>query len=306
MKVAEMFTTNTNQSQRLRNDEIDLFGLTHPGKKRTENEDHFLACTVHPQVIVHGTSLPRVNELPLRGEWRATIILVADGVGGNAEGGEASRITTETIMQYVSSSLQSYHEAGSQEEDVFLDSLRRAVMDAHQAVRAEAKRRQDKKPMATTLTLGIVVWPWLYVVQLGDSRAYYWWNGNITQVTRDQTVAQELVDQGVMPRERLASSPYRHVLSRAVGGDAEEATPEVTRLRIDRFGSVLLLCSDGLTKHVSDEEIAKAIAEHATSEDVCTSLLDLTLERGGSDNITIVVARRRIMTPAAGTAAASR
>jgi serine/threonine protein phosphatase PrpC len=304
MKVAEMFTTNTHQSQRLRNDEIDLFGLTHPGKKRTENQDHFLACTVHPQVIVHATSLPQVDQLPLRGEWRATIILVADGVGGNADGGDASRIATETIMQYVSSTLESYHDAGSKEEDVFLESLRRAVLEAHHAVRSEARNRQDKKPMATTLTLGIGVWPWLYVVQLGDSRAYYWWNGTLTQVTRDQTVAQELVDQGVMPRERLESSPYRHVLSRAVGGDAEEAVPEVTRVRVDRFGSVILFCSDGLTKHVADDEIAKAIAEHARSEEVCTSLLDLALERGGSDNITIVVARRRIMTPAAGTAPA--
>jgi serine/threonine protein phosphatase PrpC len=303
MKVAELFTTNTHQSQRLRNDEIDLFGLTHPGKKRAENEDHFLACTVHPEVIVHATSLPNVDRLPLRGEWRATIVLVADGVGGNADGGEASRITTETIMRYVSSTLQSYHDAGSQEEDVFLESLREAVLEAHRAVRAEAKTREDKKPMATTLTLGIVVWPWLYAVQLGDSRAYYWWNNTLTQVTRDQTVAQELVDQGVMPRERLASSPYRHVLSRAVGGDTEDATPDVTRVRIDRFGSVLLVCSDGLTKHVSDDEISKAIASNLRSEEICQSLLDLALERGGSDNITIVVVRRRVATPAAGTAA---
>ncbi len=302
MKVAEMFTTNAHQSQRVRNEEIDLFGLTHPGKKRTENEDHFLACTVHPEVIVHATSLPNVDRLPLRGEWRATIALVADGVGGNADGGQASRITTETIMRYVSSSLQSYHDAGSMEEDVFLESLRGAVMEAHHAVRTEAKQRGGPKPMATTLTLGIVVWPWLYVVQLGDSRAYYYWDGKLTQVTRDQTVAQELVDQGVLPQERLASSPYRHVLSRAVGGEAEEAIPEVTRVRIDRFGSVLLFCSDGLTKHVSDEEIARKIADNPASEDVCKSLLDLALERGGSDNITIVVVRRRIATPAAGTA----
>ncbi len=297
MKVAEMFTTNTNQSQRVRDDEIDLFGLTHPGKKRVENEDHFLACTVHPEVIVHATSLPDVQQLPLRGEWRATIVLVADGVGGNADGGQASRITTETIMHYVSSTLESYHDAGSKEEDVFLESLRSAVLDAHHAVRAAAKLRSDPKPMATTLTLGIVVWPWLYVVQLGDSRAYYWWNGTLTQVTRDQTVAQELVDQGVMPRERLASSPYRHVLSRAVGGEAEEAVPDVTRVRIDRFGSVLLFCSDGLTKHVSDDEIGAAIAANPASEDVCKSLLEMALDRGGSDNITIVVCRRRIATP---------
>jgi protein phosphatase len=207
-------------------------------------------------------------------------------------------------MRYVSSSLQSYHDAGSMEEDVFLESLRGAVMEAHQAVRAEAKQRGGPRPMATTLTLGIVVWPWLYVVQLGDSRAYYYWDGKLTQVTRDQTVAQELVDQGVLPRERLASSPYRHVLSRAVGGEAEEAIPEVTRVRIDRFGSVLLFCSDGLTKHVSDEEIARKIADNPRSEDVCKSLLDLALDRGGSDNITIVVVRRRIVTPPTGTAAA--
>lgn len=292
MKVAEMFTTNAHQSQRVRNDEIDLFGLTHPGKQRTENEDHFLACTVHPEVIVHATSLPNVDRLPLRGEWRATIALVADGVGGNADGGQASRIATETIMRYVSSSLQSYHDAGSMEEDVFLESLRGAVMEAHQAVRAEAKQRGGPKPMATTLTLGIVVWPWLYVVQLGDSRCYYYWNGQIHQVTRDQTVAQELVDQGIMPRERLSESPYRHVLSSAVGG--QEAVPEVSRVRIDRLGSVLLFCSDGLTKHVSDAEICQHIATHAKAEDVCHSLLDLALERGGTDNITIVVARRRV------------
>jgi protein phosphatase len=303
MKVAEMFTTNANPSQLLRNDELDFFGLTHPGKKRTENEDHFLACTVHPQVIVHATSLPNVDQLPLRGAVLASIVLVADGVGGNAEGGKASRIASETIMRYVDSSLRSYHESGKN-EDVFLESLRSAVSEAHHAVRAEAKQRGDKRPMATTLTLGIVVWPWLYVVQLGDSRAYYYWEGTLTQVTRDQTVAQELVDQGVMPRERLVSSPYRHVLSRAVGGDAEEAVPEVTRMRIDRFGSVLLLCSDGLTKHVTDDEIGKTIAATARSEDICKTLLDTALDRGGLDNITVVVARRRVVTPVAGTASA--
>jgi protein phosphatase len=292
MRVAELFTTNTHQSPRVRDDEIDLFGLTHQGRVRTENEDHFLACTVHPEVIVHGTSLPNLDDLPLRGERLATIILVADGVGGHAGGSDASRITTESITRYVASTLRSYHAAGSANEEIFLDALRAAALEAHEAVRAEAQRRNDEKSMATTLTLGIVVWPWLYVVQLGDSRCYYYWNGQIHQVTRDQTVAQELVDQGIMPRERLSESPYRHVLSSAVGG--QEAVPEVSRVRIDRLGSVLLFCSDGLTKHVSDAEICQHIATHAKAEDVCHSLLDLALERGGTDNITIVVARRRV------------
>jgi serine/threonine protein phosphatase PrpC len=158
-------------------------------------------------------------------------------------------------------------------------------------VRDEASNRPDEKRMATTLTLGIAVWPWLYVVQLGDSRCYYYWNDKLHQVTRDQTVAQDLVDQGIMPRERLSASPYRHVLSSAAG--AQDALPEVSRVRIDRYGSVLLFCSDGLTKHVSDEEIAHQIATHSGAEDVCKALLDLVLERGATDNVTIVVARRR-------------
>jgi len=291
MKVAELFTTNAHQSPRVRDDELDLFGLTHPGKVRAENEDHFLAGTVHPEVIVHATSLPSIDQLPLRGERIATIVLVADGVGGQSGGSVASRIATETVTRYVSSTLRCYHAAGSSHEEMFLDALREAAFEAHNAVRAEASHQTDEARMATTLTLGIAVWPWLYVVQLGDSRCYYYWNGKLHQVTRDQTVAQDLVDQGIMPRERLSVSPYRHVLSSAVG--AQEALPEVTRVRIDRMGSVLLFCSDGLTKHVSDEEIAQQIAAHSGAEEVCTSLLNLVLERGGTDNVTIVVARRR-------------
>jgi PPM family protein phosphatase len=292
MKVAELFTTNTHQSPRVRDDELDLFGLTHPGKVREENEDHFLACTVHPEVIVHGTSLPNVDQLPLLGERLATIVLVADGVGGESGGSVASRIATEAVMRYVASTLRCYHAAGSSNEEMFLESLRTAALEAHNAVRSEASQGPEKTRMATTLTLGISVWPWLYVVQLGDSRCYYYWNGKLHQVTRDQTVAQDLVDQGIMPRDRLQVSPYRHVLSSAVGG--QDALPEVTRVRIDRYGSVLLFCTDGLTKHVSDEEIGQAIAAHARAEDVCHALLDLALERGGTDNITIVVARRRM------------
>jgi len=291
MKVAELFTTNTHQSPRVRDDELDLFGITHAGKVRKENEDHFLAATVHPEVIVHATSLPSTDQLPLRGERLATIVLVADGVGGQSSGSVASRIATETVTRYVSSTLRCYHAAGSSHEEIFLDALQAAALEAHKAVRAEASQRSDEKPMATTLTLGVGVWPWLYVVQLGDSRCYYYWNGKLHQVTRDQTIAQDLVDQGIMPRERLSASPYRHVLSSAAGG--QDALPEVSRVRIDRLGSVLLFCTDGLTKHVSDDEIAQQIASHAGAEEICRTLLDLALERGGSDNVTIVVVRRR-------------
>src|SRR5215210_4272653 len=88
--------------QKPRDSELDLFGLTHPGKVRSENQDHFLVATVHQQVAIHGTSIPDPERLPLRGERLATIVLVADGVGGGAAGAEASRLAVERITQYVS------------------------------------------------------------------------------------------------------------------------------------------------------------------------------------------------------------
>lgn len=270
---------------RPRDEELDLFGLTHPGKVRAENQDQFLVCTVHPQVIIHGTSLPDPDTLPLRGQRLATIMLVADGVGGAAAGGEASQIAVETITGYLATTLRCYHAAGTSGEEEFLTALRSAVLEAHAAVKQAGQG--DAKKRATTLTLGIFVWPWLYVVQVGDSRCYYYWDGELRQVTRDQTMAQDLVARGALPPERAASSPFSHVLVSAIG--AAEATPEVSRIDIRQRGCVLLFCSDGLTKHVSDAAIARELGAMESSEQACHALLELALAGGGSDNITVVV-----------------
>jgi protein phosphatase len=269
---------------------LDLFGVTHPGKVRAENQDHFFVGTVHPQVQVHGTSLERVERLPLRGQRLATVLLVADGVGGQAGGNEASRLATEAVTAYVSSTLRCYHAAGAADDKLFLDALRAAAVNAHETVSVESAIRGDIR-MATTLTFGIVVWPWLYVLQVGDSRAYLCCNGVLRQITRDQTMAQDLVDQGILPAERIASSPYTHVLSSAIGGAS--AVPVVTRIDVRGDRPVVLLCSDGLTKHVSDLEIEQHILGLESSEQLCRALLELALERGGADNITIVVGRVR-------------
>jgi protein phosphatase len=265
---------------------------------RTENQDHFLVGTVHPEVVVHGTSLADTDRLPLRGQRLATMLLVADGVGGQEGGSEASRLATEAITAYVSSTLRCYHAAGTSDDQVFLDALRTAALKAHETVSVESAIRGHAR-MATTLTLGVVVWPWLYVLQVGDSRAYFCCNGVLRQVTRDQTMAQDLVDEGVLPADRIADSPFNHVLSSAIGGSS--ATPVVTRIDIRGAGPVILLCSDGLTKHVSDQEIQQHILAMQSSEQLCHALLDLTLERGGSDNVTLVVGRVRTASPVGAT-----
>jgi serine/threonine protein phosphatase PrpC len=276
---------------------LDLFGITHPGNVRAENQDHFFVGTIHPEVNVHGTSLANAERLPLRGQRLATVFLVADGVGGQFGGGAASRLAAETITAYVSSTLRCYHAAGSSDDKLFLDALRAAAMNAHDTVSVESAMRGEGT-MATTLTFGIAVWPWLYVLQVGDSRAYFCCDGALRQITRDQTVAQDLVDQGVLTPERAAKSPYTHVLSSAIGGSA--AAPVVTRIDVRGDRPVVLLCSDGLTKHVTDREIEQHVLGLESSEQLCRALLELALQRGGSDNITIVVGRVKTSPPAAG------
>jgi serine/threonine protein phosphatase PrpC len=276
-------------------EDLDMFGITHQGKVRADNQDHFLVSTVHPQVVIHNTSLPDPDRLPLRGTRLATVLILADGVGGAAAGSEAARLATEAITTYVSSTLRSYHAAGSSSEEELLDSLRDAALEAHSAVKAESAKRTDARHMATTLTMCIIVWPFAYVVQVGDSRAYYFGNDTLELLTRDQTIAQALVDQGIMPPDRLDRSPLKHVLSSAIGADT--ALPVVTRFDITERGACILMCSDGLNKHVTDAEIAEYIRNMNSSEQLCKDLLDVAMTRGGSDNTTIIAARAPMPKP---------
>jgi len=259
--------------------ELDLFGITHQGRVRTSNQDHFLLCTVHPQVVVRATSLPNLDHITLRGERLATIMLVADGVGGSVDGSEASRLATIAVTEYFASAMRCYHTVGSASEHEFTEALRNAAIDAHNRVRTQAESQFEGRRMASTL----------YVVQVGDSRCYTYHDGVLRQVTRDQTIAQELVDRGALSPERAQNSPLNHVLSSAIG--AEEALPVISRVDVGKRGTVTLVCSDGLTKHVTDEEIGLAIGRMTSAEQLCHELLELVLERGGSDNVTLVVGR---------------
>jgi protein phosphatase len=123
---------------------------------------------------------------------------------------------------------------------------------------------------------------------VGDSRCYVYQAGRLTQISQDQTLAQELVDAGVLTQTVAQQSRWANVLYSAVGG--QQAMPTVTRMTRD-WGSVVLLCSDGLTKHVSDESIARRLAEMTSARQVAEQLLQDALDDGGTDNITIVVGR---------------
>jgi protein phosphatase len=142
--------------------------------------------------------------------------------------------------------------------------------------------------MATTLTLWLGVWPRAYLLQVGDSRFYVYRDGRLARISRDQTMAQDLVDQGVLPAEAAEGTRLANVLSSSIGG--QQTAPVVTRLD-QSWENVGLLCSDGLTKHVTDERIAERLRTMTSSRQACEALLQDALEGGGSDNITIVVVR---------------
>ena len=271
-----------------RDDEVDVFGLTHLGKVRKTNQDNFLICSLHKQMRVHYTSLPEVARLPLEGERLAYLCMVANGVGGGLGGGEASRHAIEVVAQYVAESMCCYYTADATDEQAFCDSLQEAAMHCHQSVAEKAGADPDRGGMATTLTMLISVWPVTYLLQVGDSRCYLLRESALTQITRDQTMAQELVDQGVLTVANADNTRWAHVLSSAIGG--RQTAPVVTR--IDRmWDDVILLCSDGLTKHVSDDRIRERLSTMRSSKQVCEDLLQDALDGGGSDNITILVGR---------------
>lgn len=282
----------TGSERRPDDDEIDAFGVSHRGKVRPRNEDHFLLCSIHKILRVRGTSLP-MEGLEAPSGRLATIGMVADGVGGSRGGEEASRATLQAIADYVTNMTQCVYSADPSVGETFLPVLQDAALRTHEAVVNRGRANPELAGMATTLTLCIGVWPILYVLQVGDSRAYQLNDGVLSQVTKDQTLAQQLVDSGVMSAADAARTRLAHVLSSAIGGDA---IPVVSMHPI-RQSTVTLLCTDGLTKHVSEPRIQERLNTMTSAEQVCTDLLEDALAGGGTDNITLIVARTRPRVP---------
>ena len=271
-----------------RDDEIDIHGLTHPGKVRTENQDHFLICALRRQTVVQLTSLPDPDRLMGESERVGLLMMVADGVGGRSKGAEASRIALEGVARYVSGSMRCYYAAGSTDDHEIFQALQEGALQCH----AELLRRGEEDPeyrgMATTLTLYLGAWPRAYLLQVGDSRCYLLRGGELTQITRDQTMAQELIDVGVLTQADASGSRLARTLSSSIGG--RQTAPVVTRIGLD-WDTVVLLCSDGLSRHVPDERIRERLRSMTSARQVCEDLVQDALEAGGRDNITVVVRR---------------
>ena len=280
--------TDTTGAPKPRDEDLDFFGITDKGKVRPDNQDHFLVTTLHKMMRVHVTSLPNPELLEIPSQRIASLGMVCDGVGGHSGGEAASRSAVEAIAGYVTHTMQCFFTGEHGDAEEFLESLRDAATRSHELIASRAKASGDRKGMATTLTMFVVVWPILYLLQVGDSRCYVFRDGVLTQLTRDQTMAQDLLDSGVLSPEQAARSPYANVLSSSLGGASW--VPEVSRFDL-RLGDMMMLCTDGLTKHVSDEQIQRRMLALTSSEQTARALLQDAFDGGGSDNVTVLVLR---------------
>jgi protein phosphatase len=274
-------------SRRPRDSELDVYGLTHPGLVRANNEDHFLICALKKKVEVYHTSLPDPSVLGFS-QRVAMMALVADGVGGAKAGEEASRITLEHVTRYVTEALECYYTSDPEDDSQFITELEEAALKVHSEIAVEAATDSSRRGMATTLTLWLGVWPNAYLLQVGDSRCYSLRDGQLIQISRDQTMAEEFVKQGVFSREDAAFKRWANVLSSAIGGP--QAAPSVNKVP-QSWGSIGMMCSDGLTRHVSDERIKEVLSTLTSAKQGCETLLQDALDGGGEDNITVLIGR---------------
>ena len=205
------------------------------------------------------------------------LFAVADGMGGHKGGETASRMTVDILSRMLR----------EKEPDEAL--LRQAIDAANRRVRETGKDDSNLTGMGTTMTL---LWEnpeRVIVAQIGDSRAYLLRNGELRQITEDHSVVAELVRKHLITPKMALESPYRNVITRAVGTDASVDADFFEEKPLP--GDLWLLCSDGLTNMVTDELLQKVLTESESDETAADELLRLALENGGTDNITFLLAR---------------
>ena len=269
--------------------DMDVYGLTHQGLVRTTNADHFLIASFHRAMKVHASSVERDLLSAWSDDSRGFLFLVADGVGKLERAREGSAHAIGEVARHCldMGEISLTTEPGREAE--VLDRLKSSMTHAHEAL---IRLAEDTGPgtAATTLTMMIAIWPRAFILHAGDSRCYRMRAGALARLTTDQTMAQAMIDAGAVRPDSDEARRMRHILLSAVG--SPQLDPQVSAIDL-RKGDIFLLCSDGLTKHVSDEEIGERMASGAGAESICRALVGLALERGGEDNITVVLAKRR-------------
>lgn len=286
------FTTRTSIDEVWTCLDVDFGAVSHTGLVRESNQDSFL-------VLKFGRSLENLitnldeDLFEQNYSMSGYGMLVADGMGGMAGGDVASRLALSKLIELIVDT-SDWTLALQHHKDVstVLERMTERFFQIDDILRKEADNDHRLQGMGTTLTVAGALGNNLIIGHVGDSRAYLLQDDKLRQLTTDHTLAQALIDAGVARPDDPASRSMRHVLTAAVGSLGEQIDPQVQRFKL-HGGDKLLLCTDGLTEMVDDATIAQVMSEAKPAQDACQDLLDLSLARGGTDNITIILAHFR-------------
>ncbi len=272
--------------------QVDVGALSHPGRVRPNNEDHYLVVRGGRFLQTLLTNLPEGSVPQTFGDTIHAMV-VADGMGGQAAGEVASRLAITYLVDLVLDTPDWIFGLGQPQVE---EILRRAVerfRDVNAALIERGRRDRGLAGMGTTLTLAWNFQTTLFLAHVGDSRAYLFRGGTLHRLTHDHTVAQRLADAGVISEQEIATHWLRHVLTQAIGISESESKPQVQRVEL-MDGDRLLLCTDGLTDMVDDTMIAATLGRSTTAPQTSETLVDLALKGGGKDNVTVVVCGYRL------------
>jgi protein phosphatase len=279
---------------------VDVSALSHTGYQRANNEDHYLISRLGRTLETIDTSLPS-GDVPERSEEVNYVMILADGMGGHAAGEIASRMAISALISLALEMpdwILKVDEAHAREIE---QRSRTRVQEVGAMLVERAHRDPALEGMGTTLTVVRSLGRDLVITHVGDSRAYLLRAGALHRLTRDHTYAQLLVDVGQLAPGAVASSPHRHLLTNALGGSITDVQVDTDRLRLED-GDRVLLCSDGLTDLVDEESLTRILQGATRSSDACERLVQQALDRGGRDNVTVIVAAYRIPDDAAAAA----
>jgi serine/threonine protein phosphatase PrpC len=271
---------------------FDYGALSHVGNVRTNNEDSFVIYRNGRFWEKLLTNLPE-GELPNHHEEMGYVMAVADGMGGAAAGEVASRLSLRTGINLVLHAVKWAMKLDNPEErekeiDEGIERGMTFFEKINQALVEESRNDPTLRGMGSTLTVSYSFGDDLFLFHIGDSRAYIFRDGEMKQLTRDQTMAQSLADAGLISPGALPKHRLRHVLTQVLGNEGSPLHTEVHHLQL-KDGDRLLLCSDGLYDMVDHETLTHIMKQELNPQETCRALVEKALEKGGKDNVTVLV-----------------
>ena len=269
--------------------QVELHAKTDVGRVRRGNEDNFLLLDLSVRQVWSGSDGPEnpeeMNQFPL-GDL-GLVLVVSDGMGGALAGDVASRMAIEAVRDTLMGNNADGN--GCESDSSLVDCLKHATMQANRNIHYRSLEDSRCSGMGATLTGAAVKDDKLDLIQVGDSRAYVMRGQQIRLATKDQSLVQQLVDVGQISEEEAETHMFRNVILQALGAQ-NELTPATARIQL-RDGDTLLLCSDGLSGKLKNEEIRQIVSEAGELGAACSALVQAANDRGGEDNITVVLAR---------------